>query len=149
MNSLRTSTPKALGRSDVFSREKRSEVMSLIRSTNTRPERAIRALLDGRVFRYQPPDVPGSPDFASRRRKIAVFVDGCFWHGHPAHYRAPKSSRGYWLPKVARNRARDRDVNRELRALGWTVLRFWECQVRMNPAEVARRIEEEARRVPA
>lgn len=68
----------------------------------------------------------GRPDFVFRGARIAVFVDGCFWHGCPTHYRRPKSRRDYWDEKIARNKRRDRDVDRTLRKQGWMVLRFWE-----------------------
>jgi DNA mismatch endonuclease (patch repair protein) len=68
----------------------------------------------------------GKPDFIFRRQKIAVFVDGCFWHGCPKHGRKPGSNRAYWLPKFRRNRKRDKFVKRVLSKAGWTVLRLWE-----------------------
>jgi len=68
----------------------------------------------------------GKPDFVFKQAKLAVFVDGCFWHGHPTLGRIPKSNRRFWLEKIAKNKARDRHVNRQLKAAGWTVIRFWE-----------------------
>ena len=79
----------------------------------------------------------GRPDFVWAKLKIAVFVDGCFWHGCPRCYRRPKSSQRYWDSKVVRNRARDRLVNRTLRQTGWTVIRIWECRV-SEPRSVSR-----------
>jgi len=74
-------------------------------------------------------DLPGSPDFCFPSDKLALFVDGCFWHGCPTCYRPPKSNVPYWRLKIERNRKRDLKVKRELRKLGWTILRFWECQL--------------------
>lgn len=69
--------------------------------------------------------IPGTPDFAFPSARVAIFVDGCFWHGCASHHRAPAKS-AYWVPKVRRNQRRDRRVTRALRAAGWSVLRFWE-----------------------
>ena len=76
----------------------------------------------------------GKPDFVFRAAKVAVFVDGCFWHGCPRHGRTPKSRLDFWLPKLARNAKRDRAVSRNLRASGWTVLRVWECALSRSRA---------------
>ena len=70
--------------------------------------------------------LPGRPDFVFRRERLAVFVDGCFWHGCPKHGRKPGSNRNYWLPKLRRNQERDKAVKRTLSKAGWTVLRLWE-----------------------
>ena len=81
----------------------------------------------------------GTPDFAFPKAKLAVFIDGCFWHKCPKCYRAPKSSAEYWTAKVDRNRARDLKVTRELKARGWRVVRIWECQLK-TPDRILRRI---------
>lgn len=73
--------------------------------------------------------LPGKPDFAWRKEKVAVFVDGCFWHGCPRCYRAPRHNAAFWKAKVGGNRRRDRRADRQLRAMGWRVLRIWECRV--------------------
>ena len=83
--------------------------------------------------------LPGKPDFAFRPQKVAVFVDGCFWHSCPVHGRSPDSNQGYWLPKLARNKRRDRRVSRALRAMGWKVIRFWEHDL-ANERRVVSRI---------
>jgi len=77
----------------------------------------------------------GKPDFIFRSMRIAVFVDGCFWHGCHVHGRKPGSNTGYWNPKLARNKARDRRVSAELRKTGWKVLRFWEHEL-SRPAKI-------------
>jgi DNA mismatch endonuclease (patch repair protein) len=71
--------------------------------------------------------LPGKPDFVFRAQKVAVFVDGCFWHGCPRHGRTPKTRVAFWTAKLVGNAQRDRAVSRALRAAGWTVLRVWEC----------------------
>ncbi len=71
----------------------------------------------------------GSPDFVFPRNRLAVFVDGCFWHGHPQKCRMPRTNRKYWAKKIERNKARDRQVGKVLRKMGWTVIRIWENEV--------------------
>ena len=81
--------------------------------------------------------LPGKPDFAWRSEKVAVFVDGCFWHGHEGCYKAPRHNAEFWEAKVEGNRRRDRRADRRLRALGWKVIRIWECRVG-NPGTLSR-----------
>jgi DNA mismatch endonuclease (patch repair protein) len=80
----------------------------------------------------------GKPDFVFRRAKIAVFIDGDFWHGNPKTYRVPKTNSEYWRTKITSNRRRDRLVNRHLRRSGWTVVRFWESNLRDEQTVVAK-----------
>ncbi|MFF8651713.1 very short patch repair endonuclease [Streptomyces griseoluteus] len=110
--------------------------MQAIRSRDTTPERLIRSLVHAQGFRYRVaarplPNLRRTADLVFRPAKLAVFIDGCYWHGCPQHYVPPKTNSGYWSDKVARNMARDRDTDDQLRAAGWTVLRFWEH----DPAE--------------
>ena len=93
--------------------------------------------------RYQP--LPGRPDFIFPRARLAVFVDGCFWHGCPKHGRKPGSNRGYWLPKLRHNRERDTAVKLTLCSTGWTVIRLWEHDL-ANPVGCAARISRALRR---
>jgi DNA mismatch endonuclease, patch repair protein len=81
----------------------------------------------------------GKPDFVFREAKVALFVDGCFWHGCPRCYRAPTSSPAYWLAKIRRNRKRDLQVSRHLRGMGWKVARVRECQLKA-PARFMKRL---------
>jgi DNA mismatch endonuclease (patch repair protein) len=114
---------------DVFTRTKRSEVMSRIRGRgNLSTEMRMIALMREHGIKgwRRNRRLPGRPDFVFPAEKIAVFVDGCFWHGCPVHYREPASSSGFWRTKVSTNRRRDRRVNRKLRANGWRVIRVWE-----------------------
>jgi len=85
--------------------------------------------------------LPGRPDFVFPKLKIAVFVDGCFWHGCPRHATQPKTNAAFWREKIAANKARDRRVNRELRERGWSVLRVWEHELRRrDEAKLVRRL---------
>jgi DNA mismatch endonuclease (patch repair protein) len=84
--------------------------------------------------------LPGKPDFLFRRERLALFVDGCFWHGCRLHLRMPQNNRGYWQPKIAGNVARDRATNRVLANAGWRVLRVWEHSLR-KPDWIAARIK--------
>jgi DNA mismatch endonuclease (patch repair protein) len=111
---------------DRFTKAQRSYIMSRIKGSNTKPEIRIKALMKALGFRYQPKGIYGRPDFANTKEKIAVFVDGCFWHKCPKHYRKPKSNLSYWSPKLTRNVKRDLKVNATLRGEGWRVIRVWE-----------------------
>lgn len=112
----------------------RSALMALIRgkgnaSTELRLVAALRAA--GIRGWRRGSRLPGRPDFTFAAARLAVFVDGCFWHGCPRHHRLPRTRRAFWRAKVMGNRRRDRRVDRELRALGWSVLRIWEHDLRV------------------
>jgi DNA mismatch endonuclease (patch repair protein) len=118
---------------DTVTPEVRSRIMSRIRGKNTKPELRLRgAMAGGGVsgFECHADDLPGKPDFAFRSTRTAVFVEGCFWHGCPVHYKAPKSNVSFWATKVKRNMQRDGENETKLRLMGWSVYRFWECQVK-------------------
>ena len=124
---------------DVFSKKKRSQVMAAIRSSgNKATEMKLAAILRAAGItgwrRHQA--VRGHPDFIFRRERLAVFVDGCFWHGCRWHCRMPKSRTEFWDPKIATNKKRDRTVDILLRKRGWRVLRIWEHSLR-DPARAA------------
>jgi DNA mismatch endonuclease (patch repair protein) len=131
--------------SDVFTKAKRSEVMSRIRSRgNKDTELALAKLLRRNKItgwrRNQP--VFGKPDFVFPKLKLAIFVDGCFWHGCPQHATKPKNNRAFWQQKLSANKKRDRVVTQTLRKLGWQVLRIWEHELaRKNEARLIRRIQ--------
>lgn len=115
---------------DTVAPEVRSRIMSRIHSRDTKPERLLRSALHRAGFRFRVhANLPGRTDIILPRRRLAVFVDGCFWHGCPDHYREPGSSVPFWREKVRRNMERDRKVDAELAALGWKVLRLWEHEV--------------------
>ena len=117
---------------DVVDVKTRSRMMSNIRSKNTSPELLIRKALHARGFRYRvhAKNLPGTPDLVLPKYKAVILVHGCFWHGCPRCYRAPKQNATYWTAKVARNMARDRRLARELRQKGWCVVRLWEHQLK-------------------
>ena len=130
--------------SDVFDPAKRSAVMARIKSTDTKPELLIRKLLTelGARYRLHRKDLPGSPDVVMPGRRLAIFVHGCFWHGHDCARgsRVPKANRDYWLAKVARNTARDTRNLTDLAAAGWRVETIWECEMK-DRARLRERLE--------
>jgi DNA (cytosine-5)-methyltransferase 1 len=116
--------------------EQRSRIMREVPSKNSSAEMQFRRVLweaGVRGFRLHSSKLPGRPDVVFPRQKVAVFVDGCFWHGCPKCYRAPKSHQEYWNMKVERNRKRDTTVNELCKKAGWRVLRIWEHEVTKNP----------------
>ncbi len=117
--------------------------MARVRRSGTAPELLLRQALRRAGLRYQVGGsaLPGSPDIAFRRLRLAVFVDGCFWHGCPRHGTVPKTNTSFWLAKIRRNRHRDRQADRSLKRLGWTVLHVWEHELRGDVSRVLRRIE--------
>jgi DNA mismatch endonuclease (patch repair protein) len=114
---------------DKFSREKRSKIMSAIRSENTQPEINLRKALWAKGFRFRIHYCKEKIDVAFPSKKLAIFVDGCFWHGCPIHSHLPKSHENYWHPKLRRNIERDQAKNLRLEAEGWRILRFWEHEL--------------------
>lgn len=110
---------------------KRHYIMSRIKSKNTKAELRLGAALSSRGIKYKKwYEVFGKPDIVLLDKKVAVFVDGCFWHGCPYHWSLPKTNVEFWTTKFRRNRERDAVVNTALDSLGWKVLRFWECWVK-------------------
>ena len=127
---------------DIFDKQKRSEIMSKVKSRNTSPELKLRKALfkEGlRGYRVNP-KLPGSPDIVFTKLKIAIFVDGCFWHGCPKCYSLPKENVEYWREKLDKNRKRDVKVNQLLVEEGWEVIRFWEHEITKNLDEVIKTI---------
>jgi DNA mismatch endonuclease (patch repair protein) len=132
---------------DIWGKEKRSEVMSKIRSKNTKPEMIIRKALFAKGFRYRIhyKKLPGMPDIVFPKYKTALFVHGCFWHGHEdcKVFSLPKTNTEFWEKKIRRNRQRDCDVKIQLGNLGWQVLTVWECETAKKSLEATlQRIEE-------
>ena len=119
---------------DVYSGEKRSAVMRRVKGRNTTPEMTVRRALTGlgAGYRLHRKDLPGSPDIVMPGRRLALFVHGCFWHGHDCARgaRVPKANRDYWVGKVARNRVRDEASRIALEAAGWRVETIWECELK-------------------
>ncbi|MEO7677501.1 MAG: very short patch repair endonuclease [Verrucomicrobiota bacterium] len=129
---------------DIWTREKRSAVMSLIRGHGNKATE-LRLIV---IFRAagitgwrRKHKLFGKPDFVFRKARVAIFVDGCFWHGCPKCYRRPDSNKKYWDDKLNRNRQRDKDVNRLLRKKGWRVIRIWEHDLG-KPLRVIARIRQ-------
>lgn len=123
---------------DRLTKAQRSKLMSRVRGRgNATTEVAFARLLrSARITGWRRhAALPGRPDFSFRKEKVAVFLDGCFWHGCPRHFRAPKSRPRFWREKIERNRARDRRDTRRLRALGWQVVRIWEHDLRRESHE--------------
>ena len=127
---------------DKITKEKRSKIMAAIHSKDTKPELSLRKALWARGLRYRIQYGKEKIDIAFPSQKIAVFVDGCFWHGCPLHSHLPKSNEEYWGPKLKKNIERDHAKNERLEAEGWKVLRFWDHEL-VNSGEVVRKIESE------
>lgn len=127
---------------DNLDRAARSRVMASVKSRDTGPEKALRRLLwrAGVRYRLHARGLPGRPDISNRQARVAVFVDGCFWHKCPRHYRQPASNAAFWRQKVAYNQHRRATVRRDLGNLGWKVVEVWECDLRGKPEVVARRV---------
>ena len=125
---------------DTLTPEARSRLMSRIRGKGTSIDLKMEKMLAGSGARFEMyPRMTGSPDFASRRRRIAVFCDGDFWHGYRYHEKKKLAGK-YWRDKIERNMARDKYVTRRLRREGWSVLRFWEHDIRKDPDKCVRRV---------
>jgi DNA mismatch endonuclease (patch repair protein) len=126
---------------DVFDQGKRSRIMALIRSegNHTTELRFLQILRKHKIRRWRRKyRLHGRPDFVFLHHRLAVFIDGDFWHGNPKKFRMPKSNCVYWKSKILRNRARDRRVNKTLRSMGWQVIRFWESSLRNEQAVIAK-----------
>ncbi|WP_428407922.1 very short patch repair endonuclease [Hyphococcus sp.] len=119
---------------DVFTKEKRSEVMRAVKGRDTKPEITLRKQLHALGYRYRlnAKDLPGKPDLVFPKYKAVLFVHGCFWHGHKCKRgaRQPKQNADYWKEKIARNKARDKKNAAALEKLGWRVITVWECELK-------------------
>jgi DNA mismatch endonuclease, patch repair protein len=127
---------------DTRTKAQRSRIMAAVKSKDTNPEMVLRRTLSQhglRGWRTHYKRAPGTPDVAWPGLKVAVFVDGAFWHGHPSRHK-PGRSGAYWDEKIATNIARDRRVDAELRALGWTVVRIWDFETLRDPTASADRV---------
>ena len=119
---------------DVFSKEKRSEVMKLIHGKNTQPEILVRKYLfsSGLRYRLHVESLPGKPDIVFKKTKTIIFINGCFWHGHRncKFSKIPATNKAYWSNKISQNIQRDHKVIRMLRMEGWRIIIIWECMLR-------------------
>ena len=125
---------------DALTKAERSALMARITGDGLGPERAMAAAIraaGARGFVRNDRSLPGSPDFAFHAARLAVFVHGCFWHGCPRHYRAPRTRRRFWSAKLAANRRRDARVRRALNRLGWSVMVVWEHSLRNGGSATA------------
>ncbi|MEO6520192.1 MAG: very short patch repair endonuclease [Mucilaginibacter sp.] len=118
---------------DIFSKGKRSEIMSLVKSKNTKPEVQLRKALHALGFRFSlhNKNLPGSPDIKLTRFKTVIFVNGCFWHGHEgcSHYTVPQNNNEYWVSKIKGNILRDKRNREALISLGWNIITAWTCNL--------------------
>lgn len=128
---------------DWLTKEQRSRNMSAIRSQGSKPEKllgqALRAKFPRRWIIQRPASLPGRPDFYLPGLRLAIFADGCFWHGCPEHGRAPGDNAAYWAPKLARNIARAREVSKLLNESGITPIRLWEHELKPKTIHLAMR----------
>jgi DNA mismatch endonuclease (patch repair protein) len=122
---------------DVFTRSKRSEVMSKIRSKDTGIETQVRKWLYSKGFRYRKnyPGLPGHPDIVLHKYKTVIFVHGCFWHHHKncRYAYVPKTRTEFWMNKINGNVERDKRTIEQLREMDWNVIVVWECELKKNP----------------
>lgn len=124
---------------DVVSKQVRSRMMSGIRGKDTRPEMTVRRLLHGQGFRYRlhRKDLPGKPDIVLPKYKAAIFVNGCFWHGHGCSlFKWPASNVDFWKQKIEANKSRDTQAIAALEKSGWRCRTVWECESRRTPAKL-------------
>ena len=131
---------------DIWTQEKRSQVMSLIKAKDTKPERLVQKIIRGLGYRYKlnVKGLPGSPDIVLVKYKSAIFVHGCFWHFHGKcrDGKIPASNKSYWRPKLHANRGRDIRNKRALLKKGWKVLTLWECQVKRKSPYIVKKIKD-------
>ena len=122
---------------DKMTPEQRHRCMSHIRSRNTKPELKVRRWLWTHGYRYRlnVKSVPGKPDIVMRKYRTAIFVNGCFWHGHASCCKIPQSNREFWVNKIRRNQERDQENYRVLQENGWQVIVVWECQLKPKRLE--------------
>lgn len=119
---------------DVMTPQQRHDCMSHIRSKNTKPEQLVRQALwhQGFRFRLHVKDLPGKPDIVLPKYKAAIFINGCFWHGHERcrDFVIPKSNTAFWLDKIGKNKERDAQNKTVLTSAGWKVITIWECELK-------------------
>lgn len=142
----RIKVPKFEEDAGFYTTPQRSRIMGKIKGRNTKPEVRFRKILyaTGVRYRVNNASLPGKPDLSNSSKKIAVFIDGEFWHGYDWANKKKqiKSNRGFWIPKIERNMQRDREVNYELQKMGFKVFRFWASEVKQNPGKCVQEILE-------
>lgn len=127
---------------DVLSKTQRSFCMSQIKGKNTKPEITLRKMLWSMGFRHRIKNkLPGKPDLIYPSLKVAIFVDGCFWHMCPEHYHPPKTRAAFWKKKISANVERDVTNTALLESLGWLVIRVWEHELKESVPDCSKRVE--------
>lgn len=128
---------------DVVSKQKRSEIMRAIKSRDSNMEMLLQKSLSKQGLRYRKnvTRLPGKPDIAFISKRIAVFLDSCFWHGCKRHCRLPASNRKYWIAKIKCNKDRDRAVNKGYKVMSWKAPRFWEHDLMRGPEGIVKKIK--------
>lgn len=128
---------------DTVTKQKRSEIMRAIKSKNSEMERTLRKELRRRGYKFKANvlRMTGKPDIAFKENKVVIFLDSCFWHGCRLHCRMPQTNCSYWLKKIKNNKKRDKDINKIYKKMHWTVLRFWEHQMKKDPQRAIKKIE--------
>ena len=123
--------------SDIFDKAKRSEIMKKVRSKNNKSTelKLIQIFKENNIHGWRRNyKVKGHPDFVFLNKKIAIFVDGCFWHGHDCRNTKPKDNQEYWDKKRERNMKHDKEITEYFENRGWTVIRIWECELKNKKA---------------
>ena len=118
---------------DKISVKQRSDIMARIKSKNTKPEIIVRKHLHSLGYRFRLHDkkLPGKPDIVMKKHKTAIQVRGCFWHQHGCKFsNSPKTNKSYWLPKLKRNKERDKENDKKIKRLGWKLITMWECNIK-------------------
>lgn len=131
---------------DVLTKKQRSRNMSAVRSRGNKSteKEFIKLLKENRIngWKGHYKKLPGTPDFVFISKKLAVFIDGCFWHACKRHFKLPLTNKIFWKKKISNNTIRDRRVNQKLKKSGWKVLRFWEHQIKKNPERLICKIRQ-------
>jgi len=132
---------------DIFSKEKRSGIMSRVRNKDSKIEVEFRKKLWKAGLRYRKNSTKyfGKPDLVLRKYKTVIFIDSCFWHGCETHGSLPKTNKKFWKEKIARNIERDREVNSHYKKMGWNIIRIWEHKLKNNFENIISKIINENR----
>ena len=127
---------------DVVSKKKRSEIMSAVKSKDTKIEIIFRKALWKKGFRYSKNSKKyfGKPDLVLKKYKTVIFIDSCFWHGCKKHCRVPATNKKYWTDKINRNKERDSEVNKFYKKVGWKFIRIWEHEMNKNLSKTLQKI---------
>ena len=128
---------------DVVSKNKRSYMMSRISSVNTKPELLVRKMLKSLniPLRFHSKNLPGKPDVVVNKKKVAIFINGCFWHNHNCkNGKMPASNKRFWKNKLENNKRRDRCSESKLRRMGWHVYKVWECRLESGTKRIIKKM---------